>query len=1017
LLDAADWPTVSALFDQALDLPRDEREGWLASLPPEYDRLKPALSQLLRNHASIETKDFLERLPEIEVRGNESSPPKPDEPQSDITLVHRPGAETQDFAPPKTVVGLYRITRLLGRGGMGSVWLAERTDGLIKRPVALKLPHVEPGDTRLAERLARERDILAGLAHPHIARLYDAGLADGQPYLALEYVEGVPIGAYCDEKKLSVRDRVKLFLQVIEAVQYAHSRLVIHRDLKPSNVLVGPDGQVRLLDFGIAKLIVEGQAKETELTQIGGRALTPNYASPEQITGLSIGTASDVYSLGVILYELLAGALPYRLKRDSRGALEDAILAADPQKPSGLPVSDVVAKARSATPKKLAAALRGDLDTIVLKALKKQPEERYTTAEAFGEDIERYLRGDPVRAQPDRPWYRARKLVTRNPVVSASVGGALLALVIGLGISIWQAERAREQAKIAEREAKTAKAVQTMLQDIFQANSADQPDPQKAQQTTARELLDIGEKKLQGSLKDEPAVRIAMLGTLVDMYMGLDMTRKAYALANQRVEEARRFYGDQHAELASALMDRAFLGGSVDTESKLIEADLKEAEKILDGLGDKTSERRGHFESAAATYYLYYDETKGEPYADRSIAILRNLPPSEALVSALWVKANLQNLRHESAAAEETAREAMTVAGELNGKANSSLPMVYTQLAVARDGLGDIAGGIEARRDALQLSERLYGSAAADTLDAAKNYGGQLCVNGQLREGVAILDRASEAAATMVANGRSNLPAVVLAVDAACWTWFGQTETALKRFGQISEWRKGAAFDPPIDGSIDPWLAETLTETGDVVGAQAALDRARDAVIKMGGRPSRSAARRQTVLYMSMGRYADAARALEGYDAPESDRISLFQRKLLAAEITQLSGEAAAAELGAGIAADIAKDRDRAYLKEFEMRAELLAGRGLRLGAQPQQALPRLLHALDLAAAIYDPEQSVRLARAQIELAQCYLDLGKPAEAWRLFLQAQAIHRTHKTVGPQYASSLKALADRLHAAS
>jgi serine/threonine-protein kinase len=304
--------------------------------------------------------------------------------------------------------GPYGVLALLGHGGMGSVWLAERVDGLFARKVALKLVHPALIGQVMTERFTREREILASLNHANIARLLDAGFAeDGQPYLALEYVAGSPLTTYCDEHRLSIRARLELFRQVLGAVQYAHAHLLIHRDLKPENILVTADGQAQLLDFGIAKLLTEGEAKETELTQMGGRALTPDYAAPEQIAGAPITTAADVYALGVMLYELLTGERPYKLKRDSRGALEEAILRADPVAPSRAALSEAAAAARATTAKKLSSALRGDLDTIAAKALKKSPTERYATANAFGEDIARFLRGDGVLAQPDTVAYRA----------------------------------------------------------------------------------------------------------------------------------------------------------------------------------------------------------------------------------------------------------------------------------------------------------------------------------------------------------------------------------------------------------------------------------------------------------------------------------------------------------------------------------------------------------------------------------------------------------------------------------
>src|SRR6185436_14101596 len=324
---------------------------------------------------------------------------------------------------PGDLVGPYRLVRELGAGGMGAVWLAERADGLIQRSIALKLPHlVTPRRAELAERMAREREILAALDHRNIAKLFDAGLtAEGQPYLALEYVEGVPIDQYVrgagDAAALPLEQRLRLFLQVAHAVAYAHGKLVVHRDLKPANILVTANGGVRLLDFGIAKLLDDGEARATQLTRLSGGAFTPEYASPEQILGEPLTVASDVYSLGVVLYELLTGTRPYRLKRDSLGALEEAILQAAPARPSEI------------APPELRKALRGDLDTIVPKALKKNPAQRYATVNAFAEDLACYLQDRPVQARPDSSTYVLRKFVARNRLAVGASAATLLVIV------------------------------------------------------------------------------------------------------------------------------------------------------------------------------------------------------------------------------------------------------------------------------------------------------------------------------------------------------------------------------------------------------------------------------------------------------------------------------------------------------------------------------------------------------------------------------------------------------------
>ena len=423
-LTAAQSMRLSALLDESVELSGEDRAAWLHTL----DREDPGWGAYLR--AMFASQDGGAKL--LETQGFLAS--------------RLPVIEDQDAALIGKQYGPYRIVSLLGHGGMGSVWLAERIDGLFTRKVALKLVHPALVNRVLMERSAREREILAGLNHPNIARLIDAGFAqDGQPYLALEYVAGNPLTSFCDQRRLPIRERLQLFRQVLSAVQYAHAHLVIHRDLKPSNIMVTADGQVYLLDFGIAKLLTEGEAKETELTLIGGRALTPDYAAPEQIAGAPITTAADVYALGVILYELLTGARPYRLKRDTRGALEEAILQSDPVAPSRAAIGEDAALARGAAGKQLSRLMDSELDTIVIKALKKFSAERYATVNAFDEDIARYLRGDVVLAQRDSLSYRARKFVRRYRVGIGVAGILLLTLAAGLAATGYEAKIASGQ--------------------------------------------------------------------------------------------------------------------------------------------------------------------------------------------------------------------------------------------------------------------------------------------------------------------------------------------------------------------------------------------------------------------------------------------------------------------------------------------------------------------------------------------------------------------------------------------
>jgi eukaryotic-like serine/threonine-protein kinase len=513
-LDAATLGRLTKLLDEALDRAPEQRAAWLESLAPEFAALKPQLVDLLSRTASVETADFLNTLPKFEVGS---------------LALEVPGKQAGDL------VGPYRLVRELGAGGMGSVWLAERADGLIQRPVALKLPHRHTPSAGLAERLARERAILATLDHRNIARLLDAGIAEeGQPFLALEYVEGVPIDIFCaggaGSAPLPIAARLQLFRQVVNAVAYAHGKLIVHRDLKPANILVGAQGGVTLLDFGIAKLLDEGRTRDTHLTEIGGRALTPDYASPEQILGEPLTVASDVYSLGVIFYELVCGERPYKLRRNSRGALEDAIVEAEPRRPSEL-----------ATPARR-RELRGDIDTIAVKALKKDPAERYATANAFADDITRFLENRPVLARPDRAGYKLRKFVARNRVAVAAAAIAGTAVVGGVAAALWQT-------RIAITERDRAEEVKRFIAGVFE--EAD-PYNQSGRALSAADLMRRAASDVTRRFADRAELRSELGNVIAASLLGLADLPDAATTAARTVDDASRTLGPEHVETLRA---------------------------------------------------------------------------------------------------------------------------------------------------------------------------------------------------------------------------------------------------------------------------------------------------------------------------------------------------------------------------------------------------------------------------------------------------------------------------------
>jgi tetratricopeptide (TPR) repeat protein len=431
---APQWRAVDALLDVALDLPAHERARWVDALGGEHAGLRARMRELLALHAEIETGTFLDTLAGVDFC---SATGVGDEPAAGW------------------MVGPYRLVSELGRGGMGLVWLAERADGQLERKVAIKLPRLAWG-SGFAQRLERERAILAALEHPHIARLYDAGVdARERPYFAMELVDGLPIDLYCGRHALGLRERIGLLLQVCDAVAHAHAHLVVHRDLKPSNILVTADAQVRLLDFGVAKLIEGEAAGHTALTQLEGRALTPDYASPEQLAGAALTTTSDVYSLGVVAYELLAGRRPSeRQGQRVRGGGQEC---APPIDGDDAPLASSVARDRA-----LARQLRGELDAILNRALKADPAARYDSAAALAQDFERWLRHEPVLARPDSRAYRGRKFVRRHRVGVAASAALALSIAAGAALAAWQARIASAQAQRAEGEVERQEAVRNL---------------------------------------------------------------------------------------------------------------------------------------------------------------------------------------------------------------------------------------------------------------------------------------------------------------------------------------------------------------------------------------------------------------------------------------------------------------------------------------------------------------------------------------------------------------------------
>jgi serine/threonine-protein kinase len=584
-MDVERWERIEHLFEAAVELDPAEREAFLDTACGSDAEFRAEVEELLRADASA--TDYFDAFAE-DVLGAAMEP----------ALAHHDtlvGAE----------IGPYRIVAPLGRGGMGAVYRAERADGAFEQEVALKVVRRDLSPEGRARFLA-ERRILARLQHPNVARLLDAGVtADGRPYFVMEIVEGEPITAYCDRERLGVDDRLRLFLTVCTAVAHAHHQLVVHRDLKPSNVLVAEatdgtlsDGaaSVKLLDFGVAKLL-EDDAHGLTMTGLG--PMTPEYAAPEQVRGEPVSTATDVYALGVLLYELLTGHRPYEITDHRLPTVAAAVCEQDPARPSTVigrserrsvrgetreVTPEEVSAHRSTSAPKLARRIAGDLDNIVLKALRKEPDRRYGSAEALAADVRRHLDEKPVSARPDTVGYRTSRFVRRHRAGVLATALVALALVAGLGVALWQAGRAEAAARQAQREADTATEVTDFLIGLFRGSD---PYVSALPDSTlrARALLDRGLRGIE-ELRGEPDVQARLFEAIAKTYQGLGLYDQALAVAERALTLRHSLYGDRHPEVAANL---ATLGGIYADRAELDRAEqaLREALAVVRGAGER----------------------------------------------------------------------------------------------------------------------------------------------------------------------------------------------------------------------------------------------------------------------------------------------------------------------------------------------------------------------------------------------------------------------------------------------
>jgi eukaryotic-like serine/threonine-protein kinase len=697
------WRQADQALDRLLELPEGERPSALAAmaLAPEV------ASRVLR------------LLEAAEQQGGPVDRPVGN---------HLPLEETTEEDPMAgRLLGAYRLVERVGRGGMSVVFRAERHDGGFEQQVALKILHLPQLGTFGATRFRQEQKILARLRHPGIATLFDGGLAeDGTPYLVMELIDGERIDQHCERRELAVAERVELVRQVCRAVGYAHSRLVVHRDIKPGNVLVREDGHVKLLDFGIAKLLEEGAE---EVTRTHERALTPAYAAPEQLRGEAVTTATDVYSLGLLLYQLLVGEPAFA----DTGSLRDPEM-------SPLPPSQALRRrtTSSVADRRRLRELDGDLDRIVMMALRTEPERRYANAEDMARDLERWRRNLPVAATPDTLSYRLRRFADRRRGTVVAAALVLAVGAAGLAATLWKARDARRQAEHALAESKRAQAVRDFLVELFEAND---PDVAQGRMPTARDLLDQGAHQLGSAFEGNPAMRAEMLVLLGHLYLQVGELEAARPLLEAGLDLAR---ASGEPELLFVALHRA---GQLDMHAGNLDqtlAALEMAEELLYETNQVPGERHGRLmQQVVRTLDEMGRRSEALARAESALALARSRPetPPAALFDYLWVAGNAYLQSEELDRAEAVIREAAEL--EFEAAFDPSYVMsVHTNLAAILDRRGNLEEALQHRRRALELAEEIYPPDHFRVAQALNNLGSALSSMGRLDDAATSLSRA-----------------------------------------------------------------------------------------------------------------------------------------------------------------------------------------------------------------------------------------------------------------------------------
>lgn len=702
------WDQVKELFALALEREPEERNKFLRQACAGDDSLCAEIESLLSSFDGAST--FLEDCPAAEL------------------------LSAQSGAIAGKRIGAYRLIREIGQGGMAVVYLGERDDQTYRKRVAIKMVKPGIGTEQVLLRFRNERQTLAALDHSNIVKLLDGGSTEeGLPYLVMEHVEGVPIDEYCDLHKLSIGERLQLFRSVCSAVQYAHQNLVIHRDLKPGNILITKEGLPRLLDFGIAKLLNPEHLQTPLVTRIDVRSMTPEYASPEQVRGEAVTSASDIYSLGVLLYEILAGDRPYQLANTSWGEIERLVCKQEPPRPSTKVSSHgerlkATAQMRVAEPKQLVNLLRGDLDWITMKAIEKDPSRRYASPSELSADIGRYLSHEPVLARPASAAYRARKYVRRHPVGVAIAAGLVLLLA---GFTIMQTFQLRR----ITRERDRANRVTAFMEGMFKVSD---PGEARGNSITAREILDKSARDIDTGLAADPELQAQMMQIMGGVYKNLGLFPSAQLLFERSADVRRRVLGAENAETLGSMDDLAWIlnqEGHAAKAEKLQRETLDTRRRVFGAQNLDTLKSMSNLAWTLDREGNYAEAEKLEREALDSW--IRTLGPEQP--DTLKAMNNLgATLGHEGhyAEAEQLKRQTLDIRRRILGPENPETLTAMNNLAFTLQQEGHYAEAEKLQRETLNWQRRILGVEHPDTLRSMNNLANTLVHEGHIPEAV-----------------------------------------------------------------------------------------------------------------------------------------------------------------------------------------------------------------------------------------------------------------------------------------